>query len=235
MVTAMRALVIVHDPGSEAVLVGERFEARGYEQVEVAITTEPADPVGSAAALGEPTDYDVIVAMGSTFSLTEPDRIASWIHDELEFLRRADAAGVPVFGVCFGAQALAAAHGGRVVRADRSQIGWHPLEPLGDAPLHGPWMQWHYDRFEPPTDAELLAVDDVGVQAFALRRNAGVQFHPEVTRAHVGRWIALGGGNELSRLGIAADELLAETGAMFDDVRRRTDALVDWFLDTVAS
>jgi GMP synthase-like glutamine amidotransferase len=230
----MRALVIVHDPGSEAVLVGERFEARGYEQVEVAITTEPADPVGSAAALGDPTDYDVIVPMGSTFSLTDPDRIASWVHDELTFLRRADTAGVPVFGVCFGAQALAAAHGGRVVRADRPQVGWHPLEPLDDAPLRGPWMQWHFDRFEPPADAELHAVDDVGVQAFTLRRNAGVQFHPEVTRAHVGRWVAMGGGDELRELGVDVDELLAETGAMFDDVRARTDALVDWFLDVVA-
>jgi len=231
----MRALVIVHDPGSEAVLVGERLEARGYEQVEVAITMEPGDPIGSADGLGDPTDYDVIVPMGSTYSLTDTDPIGSWIHDELEFLRRADAEGVPVFGVCFGAQALAAAHGGRVLRADRPQIGWHPLEPFDDTPLRGPWMQWHYDRFEPPADAELLAVDDVGVQAFMLRRNAGVQFHPEVTHAHIGRWIAMGGGHELTGLGVDTDDLLAETRAMHDDVRMRTDALVDWFLDDVAS
>lgn len=231
----MRALVIVHDPGSEAVLVGERFEARGYEQVEVAITTEPGDPVGSAAGLGDPTDYDVIVPMGSTFSLTDPDRISSWIGDELDFLRRADAEGVPVFGVCFGAQALAAAHGGRVLRSDRPQIGWHPLEPLADAPVNGPWMQWHYDRFEPPADAELLAADDVGVQAFTLRRNAGVQFHPEVTRDHVARWVGLGGRADLDQHGVDVEALLAETGAMFDDVRVRTAALVDWFLDEIAS
>jgi GMP synthase-like glutamine amidotransferase len=233
----MRVLVIVHDPGSEAELVGRRLEHHGYEQVEVALTTVPADPVGSAAGLGEPTDHDLILPMGSTFSLTDPDRIGSWIHDELEFLRRADAAEVPVFGICFGGQALAAAHGGRVVRADAPQIGWCPLTPDVRTPMPpGPWMQWHYDRLEPPTDegVEVIAADDVGVQAFTLRRNLGVQFHPEVTRSHVQRWIDLGGGPELLELGIDVDELLERTGVIESEVVERTNALVDWFLDDVA-
>ena len=40
-----------------------------------------------------------------------PDR--GWIEEELAWLRRADEAGVPVLGICFGAQALCAALGGR--------------------------------------------------------------------------------------------------------------------------
>ena len=231
----MRALVIVHDPGSEAALVGERLEHHGYEQVEVATTTEPGNPVGSAAELGEPTDYDVIVPMGSTFSLTDPERIASWWDDERDFLLRADAAGVPVLGVCFGGQALAAAHGGSVVRSDRPQIGWHPLTPNDGTPLPGgPWFQWHYDRFEPPPGSDVHATDDVGVQAFTLRRNLGVQFHPEVTREHLQRWLDLGGIADLERLGIDSEALLAETAANLDSVRGRTNALVDWFLTDVA-
>lgn len=235
----MRALVIVHDPGSEAALVGERLEHHGYEQVEVAVTTEPGNPVGSAAGLGSPTDYELIVPMGSTFSLTDPERIGSWVFDEIDFLRRADAEGVPVFGVCFGGQALAAAHGGRVVKADRPQVGWYHLTPYDGAPIPGgQWMQWHYDRFEPPADdpgVEILAVDGVGVQAFTLRRNLGVQFHPEVTRAHVQRWVDIGGGEELRGLGLDPDELLEQCDVVLDDVRQRTNALVDWFLADIAT
>lgn len=233
----MRALVIVHEPGSEPVLVGERLTQHGYELTEVVIAPDMGDPVGSAVGLGDPTDYDVVVPMGSTFSLTDPDRISSWIHDELDFLRRADAAGVPVFGICFGGQALAAAHGGRVVKAERAQIGWCPLEPSGDAPLGGPWMQWHYDRFELPSDpgVEVLATDAVGVQAFTLRRNLGVQFHPEVTPDHVALWVASVPADELRAAGTEPGRLVRDAEAILDDVRGRTNALVDWFLTDVAT
>ncbi|MGA1074917.1 MAG: type 1 glutamine amidotransferase [Ilumatobacteraceae bacterium] len=232
----MRALVIIHDPASEAVLVGERLEHHGYEQVEFEITTEVGNPVGSIAGMGEPTDYDLIVPMGSVYSLTDTEQISTWIHDELEFLRRADAAGVPVLGICFGSQALAAAHGGRVVKADRPQVGWHPLTPRPDAPqFAGPWMQWHYDRFEPPAEGRILAADDVGVQAFSLRRNLGVQFHPEVTHGHVARWLEIGGSEEVASNGVDPEALLAETAALAGDVLPRTNALVDWFVGEVAT
>jgi GMP synthase-like glutamine amidotransferase len=232
----MRALVIVHDPGSEGGLVGDRLAERGYDVVEVPVVVDSDDPTGSTDAFGAPTDHDLIVPMGSTFSLTDTDRISSWIHDELDFLRDADAAGVPVFGICFGGQALAAAHGGCVVRSDAPQVGWHPLSPFDGSPqLSGPWMQWHYDRFEPPSDADVLAVDHVGVQAFTLRRNLGVQFHPEVTRPHLQRWVDLGAVHELEQLGVDADALLDQTERLHDDVAVRTRALVDWFIDDVAT
>lgn len=231
----MRALVIVHDPGSEGGMVGAHLEDRGYEQVEVLLTPEVGSPVGSADGLGDPTDYDIVVPMGATYSLTDPDRIGSWIHDELDFLRRADADGVPVMGICFGGQALAAAHGGRVVRSEQTQVGWHPLEPDPDVPLTGPWMQWHYDRFDAPADAEVIAADHIGTQAFTLRRNLALQFHPEVNRAHLQRWMDLGAVYELDQLGVDAPGLLDRTDAIQDDARQRMRSLVDWFLDDVAT
>jgi GMP synthase-like glutamine amidotransferase len=230
----MRALVVVHEPGSEPVLVGQRLEHHGFELVEVVVAPEVGNPMGRFD-VGAPTDYDLIVPMGSTYSVYDTDRIGGWITDELEFLRSADAADVPVLGICFGAQALAAALGGRVLRAETHQVGWHPLaaDPASALP-DGPWMQWHYDRFEPPADADVIARDEVGVQAFTVRRHLGVQFHPEVTHDHIRGWVELGGGDELERIGVDASALLAETAAIEPDVTARTNRLVDWFLADVA-
>ena len=228
---SMRALVIVPEPGSEPVLVGDRLRQNGFELTEVLLSTEQGD---TGAALAEPDEFDLVVTMGSTRSVYEASS-SGWIADTVDHLRGADAGDVPVLGICFGAQALASALGGSVVRAERPQVGWYPLEAgAGSGLPPGPWMQWHYDRIDPPHDATVLAHDDLCVQAYTVRRSLGVQFHPEVTRAHLAGWIELGGADELARLGIDADALLAESAAIEPEVTARTNRLVDWFLEDVA-
>ena len=129
---------------------------------------------------------------------------------------------------------MATALGGRVERAPTHQVGWHPVTPEAGSGLPaGPWMQWHYDRFQPPVDASVIA-HEVGVQAFTIRRHLGVQFHPEVTRSHLEGWIEMGGAEELRKVGVDPAALLDETAAIEPDVTRRTNQLVDWFLADVA-
>lgn len=230
----VQALVVVHEPGNLPGLVGARLEHHGFELTETLVTTDLASPSGSFAG-GHPTDHDLIVVLGSMYSVYDP-RISHWIGDELAFLATATSAGVPVLGVCFGAQALATSLGGVTVRAARAQIGWHPLSPEPGSGLPGgPWMQWHYDRFEAPPGAAVLATDDVGVQAFTIGRSLGVQFHPEVTPRSIEVWSHGDGGDELRAAGIDPDQLLAETARIEPEVRARTDRLVDWFLAEVAT
>ncbi len=229
----MRCLVVVHDPGSEAGLVGEALGARGYELERLVVTGEGSGH--SDVEFPSPTDYDLILPMGSYYSLYDDAAIGSWIHRELEFLAAADAAGVPVFGVCFGGQAIAAALGGSVETSDEEQIGFFDVDgnPAAGLPP-GPWMQWHGDRFTPPPDAEILSSDPSCVQAFRVRRNLGVQFHPEVTVELVSEWIDNGGAQYLEERGMAPAELLADIERNVPDAAPRTAALVDFFLDTVA-
>ena len=228
----MRALVIQPEFGNDSALVGERLRARGFQLDDVVMSDPNGDPLD--VDLRRPADYDVVVAMGSIRSVYEAD-IRPWIRNELDFLRRADAERVPVLGICFGAQALAAVHGGRVVRADRPQVGWHALDGRGSGIPSGLWMQWHYDRIEPPAEATVLASDEWCVQAFTVGRALGVQFHPEVTPRHLAGWLESGGSSELDQLGIDCDQLLADTDAIQPDVTARTNRLVDWFLSDVAT
>ena len=231
---AKRALVVVHDPGSYAAMVGERLVHHGYTLENLVLTTDVSNPV-SDTLFPDPTDYDLILPMGAVYSVYDTKRIGTWIDREFDFLRAADAAGVPVFGVCFGGQALAAAHGGRVVPSDRDQVGWHTIPSQTPQLASGPWMQWHYDRFEAPPEAEVLSIDDWGTQAFRLRRNLGTQFHPEVDGPHLQRWFDYGGVSELERFDMSADELMAETTSNTKVARSNTNTLVDWFLSDIAT
>jgi len=149
------------------------------------------DVVRSPEVVGwpDPRSVDAVVALGSDRSVhasTDP-----WIAPQLEFLRAAHAARVPVLGICFGGQALAAALGGTVAPAPRTEIGW--IEVDGDDGYGGSWFTWHEDAFTVPPGATELARAASGPQAFALGRSVGLQYHPEVTEAIVDGWLATGG------------------------------------------
>lgn len=108
---------------------------------------------------------------------------------ELELLRGAVAADVPVLGLCFGGQALAAALGAKVERAPTAELGWREITTDDPALVPaGPWLEWHYDRFTTPPNAIELARTADAPQAFRLGPHLGVQFHPEATVEIVTDW-----------------------------------------------
>ncbi|GAY18486.1 GMP synthase [glutamine-hydrolyzing] [Mycobacterium sp. shizuoka-1] len=105
---------------------------------------------------------------------------------------------VPVFGICYGFQAMAQALGGTVARTGTSEYGRTELEVLGGE-LHSglPGMQpvWmsHGDAVTAaPEGFEVVAVSSgAPVAAFEDRgrRLAGVQYHPEVMHTPHGQQI----------------------------------------------
>jgi GMP synthase-like glutamine amidotransferase len=149
-----------------------------------------------------------------------------------------DERGVPVLGIGFGGQALAAAHGGTVAAAPQPESGWFPIESDDQDPIpNGPWMQWHGDRFTVPPAATELARNDVGPQAFRLRRNLAVQFHPEVDEAAIRLWIELGGDaatRALAAAGTRAERVLADARAQQSRTPVDVARLVGRFLEDVA-
>ncbi|MHB8680808.1 MAG: glutamine-hydrolyzing GMP synthase [Acidimicrobiales bacterium] len=107
--------------------------------------------------------------------------------------------GVPVLGICYGAQLLTRQLGGTVARTGRGEYGRTPLTRVGSSPLFVDWPPqgsadvWmsHGDAISevPPgfvatassPEAPVAALEDIE------RRIHGVQFHPEVVHTTRGQ------------------------------------------------
>ena len=151
-------------------------------------------------------------------------------------LRDAHHDHVPVFGICFGGQLLAAAHGGSVSRSATPEIGWVEISSDDESLVPaGMWFQWHYDSWELPAGATELARNESSSQAFILGQNLAVQFHPEMSSAILASWIATGGSEEMGKLGINIEELVRQTAEREVSNRDRAHKLVDLFVDHVAA
>jgi GMP synthase-like glutamine amidotransferase len=172
----------------------------------------------TVAAWPDPSGLSAVVALGSDRSVHASQD--PWIADQVAFLRATHDAGVPVVGICFGGQALAAALGATVSRAPETEIGW--VDVQGDDGFGGRWFTWHEDVFDLPPGATALARASSGLQAFAAGPSVGLQFHPEVTPAIVDDWLD-------GAPGAVGDPgpLRAETAETVAVTRERAFALMD--------
>jgi GMP synthase (glutamine-hydrolysing) len=135
--------------------------------------------------------------------------------------------GVPVFGICYGFQAMAQALGGTVARTGTSEYGRTELKVLGGE-LHSGlpevqpvWMS-HGDAVTAAPDGFEVVASSAGAAVAAFenpgRRLAGVQYHPEVMHTPHGQQV-------LSRFlhdfaGLGADWTAANiANALVDQVR----------------
>jgi GMP synthase-like glutamine amidotransferase len=217
---SFRALIVQHEDATPAGLVYEWIDDhRGrVEDFRIDLEDREVDPRG----------YDLIVPLGSEFPAY--DDTIPWIKREMRLFERALEADVPILGLCFGGQLLARVLGGACYRSDLPEIGWLPVRTR-DSKLvpEGPWFQWHFDTFEVPEGAEIIADSEVGPQAFVAGRSLGLQFHPEVTTAIMDDWVRVY-RHELDADGVDPDALLAETRARAESSRSTARRLFDGFL-----
>ena len=181
--------------------------------------------------LVDPRQYDLIISLGSEFAAF--DDSIPFVQREALLFEDAIEGDVPILGLCFGGQMLSRVLGGRVYRSEKSEIGWLPVRS-NDPELvgEGPWFQWHFDVFTAPPGADVVAMTDIGPQAFVAGRSLGLQFHPEVTPAIMEEWVRVY-PHELKAEGVDPKGLLAETKRRAADARRATWRLLDRFRDIV--
>jgi GMP synthase (glutamine-hydrolysing) len=158
------------------------------------------------------------VVMGGPMSVNDTEEHPA-LADEVAWLARAVPAGLPVLGVCLGAQLLARALGSAVAPG-AGEIGWAPVQVLDAAdPVVGPLaperdvLHWHGEAFAAPDGARVLARSArTAVQAFRAFDAWGLLFHAEADLELVGRWLAEPSMAAEARraLGPVADEVLRE-------------------------
>jgi len=177
-------------------------------------------------ALPPPRDLDLIIAMGGPMSVNDEAEFP-WLHDEKRFIREAVQNGVPVLGVCLGAQLIASALGGRVYHNSQKEIGWFPIEAVPadgnqfvfPARLHV--FHWHGETFDlPPAAVRLARSAATENQAFQLgRRTLALQFHLEATPECVQTFVD-NCGDELHAAPFvqSAHDMLATPGTAYAEV-----------------
>ncbi|MGP0101131.1 MAG: type 1 glutamine amidotransferase [Solirubrobacteraceae bacterium] len=138
--------------------------------------------------------YGGIVAMGGPMGAYD-DALHPWLAPEKRLIAEAVRAGTPFWGVCLGAQLLAASLGASVAAGPLPEIGVLPVEVTAEAgadpvfaaaPASFDAFHWHGDTYELPPDAVQLARSRrYEQQAFVFANAYALQFHLELTPALV--------------------------------------------------
>jgi GMP synthase (glutamine-hydrolysing) len=166
--------------------------------------------------------YAAIIVLGGPMNADDVDRHPN-LAIEVELLRDALSRDMSILGICLGAQLLAKALGGSVIRNPVREIGWHDVHLTGEGiadPVLSTFaqrqrvFQWHEDGIGLPHGCIHLAHSDAStVQAFRYGEQAyGFQFHLEVDRPLIDRWLSVPANQPM---------LAAEAGRVDPDHIRR--------------
>ena len=234
----MRALAIVHQHDAGPGVFADALRARGVE-----LDSWPLPD--SSKAPRDLGDYDAVLSFGGAMHSDHDDR-HPWLRDEKALLAKLLEDGVPLLGVCLGAQLLAEAAGACPRPAAEPEIGWLEVELTGEAaddPLLAPLpprfeaFQWHSYEFPLPPGATALAHSPLCVQAFRLGDASwGIQFHAEVTLEDALSWIAdYRNDEDAVRIGLDPEALRAQTRERIAGWNELGRELCGRFLDAAAT
>lgn len=187
-------LVLQHDEAVGPSALTRVLDGRAHRR--------PWHLIDVAAGVPEPDVERVrgVIVLGGRMGVPDASE-HPWMVDELDLLRDVHALDVPILGICLGAQLLAAALGGDVVRREEPEIGFVPLERTDEGredPVFAGWpdgspaLLMHEDEVVelPPGATPMLDGAD-GVPAWRAPGEGtyAVQFHPEVDAETVAAWL----------------------------------------------
>ncbi len=187
----MRALALEHLRQNPVGIYGEILAERGIGVDRVLLY--------EGDSLPDWRRYDLIVAMGAGHSVWQDDEFP-WIAAEKRTVREAVLAGVPYFGICFGAQLLADVFGARSFPGPELEVGLNQVFLTAAAqrdpvfrgfPPDLEVCQWHSNHFSlPPGAVRLARSPRYENQAIRYGRVAyGLQCHLEPPLEDIRAWL----------------------------------------------
>lgn len=187
-------------------LLAPLLRERGYTRIEY------RDAGVDALDTPEADAADLLVVLGGPIG-AEDEELYPFLAEELSLIARRLASGLPMLGICLGAQLMARALGAAVrpMPHGRKEIGFAPLalteaglgSPLAALPAGLQVLHWHGDQFALPLGMPALAATPLCPhQAFMPNPAAlALQFHLEADTRRIEQWL-VGHAAELGQAGV---------------------------------
>lgn len=187
---------------------------------------------------GIPSDLDDVhglVVLGGPQMVTDIDK-TPWLAKEAELIKSAHEAGIPVIGICLGAQLIGHALGGKVDWKEKPAYGMQrvSLNPAGQTDTLVAGIQWNHPQFFscsqevkqlPPGAMNLGSAPGTQHAVFRVGlRTVAFQYHPECDRPQLDEFVK-NGGDAMAKAGITAAEATSQIEANYAAYARLNDRL----------
>jgi len=116
----MAIVVFQHHPNETSAQLGRTLRDHGHRLRTIALYDGEPVPV-------DLDDVTGVVSMGGPANVDQADQYP-WVEPETDYIKQAHERGLPIVGICLGAQLIAKALGGEVEAMDTPEIGWAPVK-----------------------------------------------------------------------------------------------------------
>jgi len=228
-----KVLIIRNDAKEGSGQLGRLIAARGIDQGEL---------LGWEADYStlKPSSYVGLVVLGGAQGAYETDTYP-YLADEVRLIQSFIDAGLPVIGLCLGAQLLATALGGEVQQNAVKELGWHDIQ-ISDKGLNDPLMSghpesapafhFHGDFFTTPPGCVNLASSGITeCQLFRYKENVyGFQYHVEVDQPLI-EVMCLNNTEYMAANASNAEAVVDQSRSLINDYTQRSAIILNQWID----